>query len=696
MQSINRLLESAWRSDLFGYHMASRGLDDLRSPKHRPEARNGGGMPAALWAEPQPGMQGILCLAHHVDVQNAITLQVTVDGKQTSLHSLRNHWTPAFMETNYRSDIDPDYYPNSGTLSVRDKKAILRNDVFISHLTLTNQKREASTVELVFSMPFAERSDGVYDVDTKTMPRALRKQYPMNGVAFLTTDHGSRKVTLQMPPLGSVQLRAVMAYDPKCEQTAMEKARKTLAASDPFSENEQAFNHWFEAHVPMLECENTDILKVYYYRWFLIYRSIHEPEKWIDGHSIRGECMYESPYGRWFGTVVGLPIAMQVGDAGWMRDSSVVKNQLKNFSNGTVAFQQFIQFTPFAAWRYYQLCRDKNWLLSVYDGFADYCKKQLKNGIPPLTVGSWLTGAEYQPSFYQYTEEPWDYRYDEEGAKEGFPRKAIHRVDAIGFVILSLRGCIRMAKELDKHDDLHDFEKAEQELTSYLLTHMWDSEKKFFFSLDPEAGKRCDQAACYDGFVPFIDSIAGEEYFSAFEKLWDADWFFSEYGATTVARTCPMFWYDNCIAGPTASSVKEPHEYACSWNGTVWPFANSLIALGLGEAATKDTSLQKHWLTFFKSFTELHFIYGDRSSPVLCEHYRTDDGASFSQVVDYFHSSWIDLFMRFFAGISFDAKEPTCKPFTKEPFALYGVKLGEAFYDFIHTANGQSIIHKHE
>ncbi len=695
MQNINRLLESAWRCDLFGYQMASRGLGSFENKNRRPEARKGGSTPAAFWDEPQPGLQGILCLAHHVDVLDALTLEVTVDGKKTALHATRNRWTPAFMETVYRSDIDAEYYPNSGTLCVRDTKAITRDDVFVSHLTLTNEKREASKVELVFSMPFSECEEGIYEVHTKTMPKALRTQYPMEGYAVLLTDRGSRRVTLEIPPLGSVSLRVAMAYDPKHAETASAKATELLAATDPFFENEARFNRWFAEHVPALDCENADLLKIYYYRWFVVYRNLREPSKWIDGHAIRGECIYESPYGGWFGTVIGLPIALQVGDAGWMKDSSVVKNQLKNWSDRTVAFQQYIQYTPLAAWRYYKLCRDKAWLASVYDGFADYCRRQMKNGMPPLTVGSWTTGAEYQPSFYQYTEEPWDFRHDEEGAKKGFSKKALHRVDALGFLVLSLRGCIRMARELGKGEDAETFSAAERTLTDYLMTQMWDAEKGFFFSVDPEAGRRCDKAACYDGFVPFIDSVADESYHLALEKLWDADWFFSDYGAVTAARNCPMFWYDNCIAGPTACSVKEPHEYGCSWNGTVWPFANSLIALGLGDAAMQNKRLQREWLAFFKAYTELHFAYGDRSTPVICEHYRTDDGASFSQFPEYFHSSWIDLFMRYFAGISFDGDAPTFAPFAKEPFALYGVKLGENTYDFIQTEDGRREIRLH-
>ncbi len=694
IKNINQLLGNAWRSDLFGFNMASRGLKSFENRNRRPENRKEGATPLALWDKPQPGLQGILCLGHHVNVVDALTMKVKIDGKTTALHPVRNHWTPAFMDTVYRSDVDFTYYPNSGPISVRDRKAILQEDVFVSHLTFTNQKRENVMVEVELGMPFMELAEGIYEVNAQTAPKALKQSFSVSGYAAVLTDKGERKVCLQIPPLGRAKLRVSMAFDTKSRQNAIDKAKEVLNAVDPFLENEQAVNGWFAENVPVLECENQDILKIYYYRWFVVYRNIFEPSQWIEGHPISGKCIYESSYGGWFGTVIGLPIALQVGDAGWLRNSAVVKNQLKNWSNKTVAFQQYIQFTPLAAWRYYMLSRDQEWLSEVYQGFADYGKRLLKNSMPPITIGSWNTGAEYQPDFYQYTKEPWDFRYDEEGAREGFPKKALHRVDTVGFIILSLRGCINMAKELGESSDAECFSNAEKKLTRYLLENMWDSEKGFFYSVDPEVQKRCDEAACYDGFVPFIDLVAGEQYFGAFEKLWDEKWFWSEYGATTAARNCPMFWYDNCIAGPTACSVKKPHEYGCSWNGPVWPFANSLIALGFGEAATKRKDLQEHWLKFFQAYTELHFMYGDRSMPIICEHYRPDDGASFSQFTEYFHSSWIDLFMRFYAGISFEGEEPKFSPFAKEPFALYGVKLGEHYYDFVHTADGQNKVFK--
>ncbi len=692
MKNINRFLASSYRCDLFGFNMASRGMSRA-GVERRAEKRNGGTTPAAQWDEAQLGMHGTLCLGHQVPIDDAVKVSITADGKEIKLHPVRNFWTPAYMETIYRSEIDSEYYPNSGTLAVKEKKAILREDVFVSHIKITNQKREASSITVKLSMPLTELTDTVYSVDTVTVPQGLYAEYKIRGYAALDTDKGGRVLNLTIPAKASLEFSYSMAFAIlKDGQSAAEAAvKRTLALPDPFKNNEECFNKWFFDNVPELETENEDLKKVYYYRYYVLYRSIHAPSLWVEDHPIPGTCMYESPYGWWFGTVIGLPIPWQISEARWIKDSEPMRSQIRNFCDGRVCHQEYIQFTPFVIWNSYRLNKDKAFLEDIYDGCANYCKKLLSGETPPLTEGSWDTGAEYQPAFYQHTEEPWDWRHDQEGKRDyGFKIRSIYRLDHIGYNALSLIGCASIAGELGKKDDEEIFRSAAERMIAFIKNKMWNDEKCFFFDYDPEAGKQCDEAVSYDGFVPFITDAFGTEYFDCFKALFDEELLASDYGATTSARTCPMFWYDNCITGPTAATTAEPHEYGCSWNGTVWPYANSVISEALGRAASLRGALRADWLEFFKRYTELHFIYGDRSTPLVCEHYRTDDGATFSPYFDYFHSSWIDQFMHFYAGIDIgDDGALKFEPYADEPFALYGVHIGNKVYDLIRDAGGE-------
>jgi len=308
----------------------------------------------------------------------------------------------------------------------------------------------------------------------------------------------------------------------------------------------------------------------------------------------------------------------------------------------------------------------------------------IDNPTLPVTEGSWLTGAEYQPSFYQYTEPNWDWRQDDEGIRNGlkFEKPKLHRLDAAVYTILNLQGCAMAAKELGKESDYELLCNIAEQFTRQIEEEHWDKQKKMFYDIDLKTGKRCDVSACYDSFAPFMWGIVGEKYFDSINSIFDRNKFWGDFAVSTVEKCNPMYWFDNCIAGPVESSVLSPHHYSASWNGPVWPYANSLVAVALGSVAEQDKRFKAGFLDFFGKWTDLHFLDGDRSVPMTHEHYRQSDGASFSNVVDYFHSSWINPFMTYWAGIRLENGELIFEPLTEEEFSLHGVNIRGKSYNF--------------
>ena len=700
-QNINRLLESSARTDLFGKNMASIGQVEIYGRgSFRPDVKRGGNKPESQWQEQKLGMHGIFVLGHHTPVSDALSVFLTVDGKEIGtkenpLFVTRNHWTPAYTEAVYRAPVDEDYYKRSASTVIYEKKTISYSDVYNSFLTIKNEKRETSHVFVRIAMPFEEYGE-FYRIETETTAAAMRVQYKISGYAFVACDRGSRELELEIPPFSSVTVKYSMAYD-KDASEAKRKARKALECENPFLENEKAFNAWFDENVPVFKCDDSDVLKVYYYRYYLLYRSIYMPSEVIPEHKFKASCMYESQFGTWYGTVVDLPVPLQIEEAKWLSCEKYGRDQTEVWTLDGEKHSTYIHFTPFAVWDFYRVHPDREWLLRNYKGLLKSVEENFDiDAEYPIraTNGSWPTGAEYQPSFYQYTEEKWDYRHDVEGNRsDGLPIQRVFRVDTLGYDILSLRALRKMANELGKVADAERFSRCEEKLKKELLS-MWDEEKKFFFDRDEKTGLLADEAKCFDGFVPFIDGIVGKEYYVALEKIWSENEFSDVFSVTTASKDCPMYWWDNCITGPAFSSEKSPKTYGACWNGPVWPFANSLVALALGDTAKSEISdeMKSRWLSFFGSFTELHFPYGDRSTPLMCEHYRADDGASFSPINDYFHSSWINPFMTYWAGI--DVSDGVrFSPFTDREFSLYGVKIGEKSYHFEQRyENGEKLL----
>lgn len=685
----NRFLENSQRSDVIGRNIYTMGRG------HDSDAfrREMTAWPHRDWDTPSLGLPGVIAIGHQIDVKDVLTLKIMADGREQAFTPVRNRWTPAWMQTYYRSAPDTEYYPRSGVLCVKECKGFLPDDTFLAELTLFNDKRETVEAEISLEVPFADIGAGCYAVEAKTQPGSLGKQYPLNGFAAAITD-GSGKVTI--PANGSVTVRYAFAYDPEDKEAAMERARAAFDIREPFQLCEERFNRWMEEHTPKLETENTDILKIYYYRYFLIYRGIHTPDAVIPGHDFEGECVYESPFGYWFGATVGLSVPLQVEEMKWMKDRHAVYSQLHNWKRGAGNSKGYIQATPMAVWNLYQLTGDRSLLEELYGDCRGYSFGKYDPEKPeqlPVTSGSWGTGAEYQPSFYQYTEPKWDWRNDNEGVwwNQGFEFTELYRVDECMFLAGNLTACANMARVLEKTEDQAMLEECAGTVLRRIRELCWNEEKGFFFDCDVKTGRQCGEAYCYDGFFPMLWNLFGKDYYKVFSYLEKDGPFDCDFPVISVDKNCPMYWFDNCLTGPTAASEKEPHYYECSWNGPTWPFATSFVLEALGAAAAEDEGLQGLWNRLFERYTELHFDGGDRSLPRLAEHYRGTDGVSFSPYHEYFHSTWVTLFMSYWAGIHVEDGQVSFAPMTKAEFTLEGVELWGRKYRFKQYRDGNEM-----
>ena len=66
----------------------------------------------------------------------------------------------------------------------------------------------------------------------------------------------------------------------------------------------------------------------------------------------------------------------------------------------------------------------------------------------PTQIGSWPTGMEYQPSFFQFTDPPWDHTESERYRGAGREPTRIERVDKASYLYLSALAISRMAETL--------------------------------------------------------------------------------------------------------------------------------------------------------------------------------------------------------------------------------------------------------
>lgn len=672
-RNINRLLENAKRSDVRGYNIYTRGKQDLNRMRKEDNVLQ-------QWDQPSFGLAGMAAIAHEIEQKDLIIPKIFINGTEVEFDVVRNHWTPAFMDTYYRSKPFGAYERN-GVVAVREQKCFDDKDTFISHLTFCNDGQEPLEVNIRLQVPFEQISEEQYRVYTKIMPASLGKDLFLEGFACAKTQQGA-VTSFTIPPLESVKIRYGFAFHSESAKKAQEAVEFACTVSDPFIEAEQRFNAWMNTYVPKLTIENQDLLKIYYYRFFVIKCAIHTPSD-VWKHSVfQGQCAYESPFGGWFGAPIGLPYPLQIEEMKWMKQTDVLRSHIKNWCGGYGAVQGYIQFTPMAIWDFYVQSKEEAILTEYYEDAKKYtCKKCFEEEERlPKTRGSWITGAEYQPSFYEHTEPKWDWRNDTEGEQQGFQRTFLYRVDECVMHLLNLQACREMAQVLEKKEDVIFFERYIDAARKSITKMLWNEEKGFFFDVDVKTQKQCVETYSYDGFMPMMKNLFGKEYHSVFQQLEQGGQFDGTFGITSVGKDCPMYWFDNCIVGPTEASLSDPHLYGCCWNGPIWPFANSLILEALGSATYTDDSLYETFQHWFSAYTELHFESGDRSTPCIVEHYRPTDGVAFSPQAEYFHSEWINLFLAYYLGIQITPDGICVKPITKEEFTLEDVCIQGKHY----------------
>ncbi len=681
---VNEELASAYRSDLIGPEMwtgqCQTGMWDLNGTAASYEGHE---VPYRMVMALNMGLSGKLSVVHEVvGLSDALTFKVLDGTNELKFAAVRNHWTPAKMVTYYRSEkIAAEEGPYVGATVVKETKAILEDNTYLAEVTIKNVSPEEKVYTVEFEtrggLPVMGEGPKEWVFETVSMCQNVkRKTYACAKGSF-----AGKVLKLNVKGHGEATIRYALGM---ASESAVEAERRVDAAlldREAFQKNVRAFDEWYAKNVPRFETASSDLRRMYLYRWFVVKRSIHTARRIIAEHEYPRTAMYESPYGAWFDCVIGLPVPVQIVEARWMRDARVVRSHVLNWCDGVKGYRDYIQFTGHSIAELMKVHPSKEFAAAVYPAVKGFAGKEM-DGLP-IQVGSWMTGAEYQPNFYQFTNPKWDYRRDKEFTNEvGYAR--LVRLDTAMYQIGNLLGAAKVAEILGQKEDAAEFSRRANRAIEIIRSRHWDEKLGMFLAADPETYRLADEAPCYDSFAPYLwGTVKDEKYLRAFDKLTDRDWFWEDFPLTTCAKKCPMYNSANCIVSPNVGTRSQPHTYMCSWNGPTWHYANGLYAAAFGEAARVKKSLRHKWLEFFDGWNEVHWAYGDRTSPRAAEHYRPEDGGRNGGAWDYFHSAWLNSFYLYWCGISIsDEGTIHFEPFTEEEFRLENVPLGGKEYTF--------------
>lgn len=457
---------------------------------------------------------------------------------------------------------------------------------------------------------------------------------------------------------------AVWTVVASIEHGDMETIRRRLGSlweqRDPLRAWLEEFEAWFERNVPAFACPDPWVQKMWCYRWWLVYKNLLDPH--LD--YMQYPALYEGKHEFW--GIVNLSVPMQIVEARWLRNPSYARGQALNVVAGQIHEGRehgryrdtYTDWIPWAFWALECVHPDRSLLPSLLRSarkHVDWERSDLfvwDNDPLPVVEGSWRTGMESQPSFFEFTDPLWDHRRCAAFDRER--QTAVKRTDETCYLYLNYQGVAAMAEALGHQETATRYRALASRLREATLAKMWDPDTEFFYDLQPGTDRKALQSKCVTGFLFHWAGLAGAEHLGVWRHLSAPKEFWTAWPAPTVAIDCPAYSPSNDWRIGPAASPEEPWYYGCSWNGPTWNFSNALVADSLGQAIhlPGGETLLPLFREFWERWTRLQYVNGDFNYPNTFEHHNPETGQPLRNIHDYFHSYYNDILIRHIIGLT--------------------------------------------
>lgn len=132
------------------------------------------------------------------------------------------------------------------------------------------------------------------------------------------------EASVALPPGDRVVLRVAHAFttdgiDPR------PRAEELLAAADPLDDHRQRYHEWFDAHAPRLRSGEDSVDAVWWYRWFLVRRSLILPRAGL----LPGRCAIAGRHGADVSRLDPAATAAVILEARWLDDPEIARDLLR-------------------------------------------------------------------------------------------------------------------------------------------------------------------------------------------------------------------------------------------------------------------------------------------------------------------------------------------------------------------------------
>jgi hypothetical protein len=319
--------------------------------------------------------------------------------------------------------------------------------------------------------------------------------------------------------------------------------------------NDRAYD-WMAKNIPLFECSDSAIQKIYYYRWWTFRKHLKQtPDGFIFTEFItpvKFTGVYNSS---------SSALGHQIYEGRWLHDPQYINDYIKFWlyvdpKQKKPHLHTFSSWIDDAVYNYYLVNNDKKFMEQVMPALnADYSQWETEKQLPSKL-------------FWQF-----DVRDAMEESISGSRKVKNKRPTINSYMYGNAVALSKMASLLGIDSLKSKYSQKAIELKKLVQDSLWNDSASFFEVRRPD-GSFAD-AREELGFIPWYFKLPDDKpaYAKQWDQLTDDKGFNAPWGITTAERRHPLFRTHGTGHG-------------CEWDGAVWPFATTQTLKGLANLLT--------------------------------------------------------------------------------------------------------------
>lgn len=406
---------------------------------------------------------------------------------------------------------------------------------------------------------------------------------------------------------------------------------------------------WYKANIPFFECPDPEINTTYYYRWELVTKHLTygSPNSGYSFTEFIDRPFWSGAYG-----AISCPAGHQLYEVRWLHDPRYAQDYSRYwFRTPGAQPRNYSTWLADAIYATHMVHPDDAFMLDLLDDLIDNYEGWEKRHWDPKVGLFWQIGHDDGMEFNINSRQTKDILRGAPGYRPSF--NAYMYADAHAIADIA---------ELGRFDGtVKKFRAKAQEIQTNMLKKLWDPKRQFFFPMyrndeqDKEgnvvkAGTLTYQSGKFAGdphgreeigYVPWQFGMLDRGYESAWKFLMDPDYFYAEYGPTTVERNDPMFLLKKSC---------------CWWSGQSWPYATTQTLKAMANLLQNDDQKFVTRADYVKLLTNFAKAHRKNGKPYLAEAMNPDTGSfeghdGYNHSEHYFHSGFCDLIITGLVGL---------------------------------------------